>query len=79
VAGHVDREHPYRDADLRGGEPDAPRGDPHRGDQVRGELDGVRRARVDVRAGPRQHRVGREHAAAHHPLDADPFDPQPVR
>ena len=38
VLAHVDAEHLRAHADLRRGEPDAARGDPHGGDQVGGEL-----------------------------------------
>ncbi len=59
VRGHVDAEHPRRDADLRGGQTDAAGADPHRGHQVGGQLHGRGRGRVDDLAEGGQHRPGR--------------------
>ena len=70
MLGHVHHEDLGAHPDLRRGQADTARRDPHGGDQVGGELHDRRVGRVDLGAGPAQHRVGRGDHRQHPAVDA---------
>ena len=69
VLGHVDAEHLHAHADLGRGQPDAARGDAHRGHEVGGELHHLRVGRVDLRTDLGQDGGGRTDHVEHTTLD----------